>query len=138
MKNRQHLISGIISGCIAIAAICCITLALYTLATTIEWQICRNRMASELGVSSNDAAITNAWYDKLVLLFPPGTYRKDIISSLPNMAPIETRDFGKLLDGSRMELIIIKPCLFPVNSFRFLFYYSDDNALREIRIDSSD
>ena len=136
-KQMDRKFKSFLIGLLMVFVACCILAIGYKTATIIEWETCRDRMATELGVSPTNEAIIQAWYDKVDLLIPPGTNRKDAITALDQFAPVTTQNLGDTLDGGFVELTSLKVCWFPVNSIRFWFFYSKDGKLKVIRNEPS-
>ena len=137
-KQQDRMYKRILIGLLLFFAACCIVAIGYKTATIIEWETCRDRMATELDVSPTNEAVIYAWYDKLDPLLPPGTNRNDVITTLEQFAPVVTQNQGSTLDGGFVEMTSLQVCWFPANSIRFLLFYSKDGKLEEIRVDPSD
>jgi hypothetical protein len=126
IKNMRRIIKTVI---IVFIVIVCILL-INPIGSKIEFNSCVKKLSQEYKTTNDYNSVYDAVFLQLKGLFPIGTEKSTVRDTVNSNKSLFIQSMG---GDATMDYLEVRKCIFQMNNFSFLFIYSDDGKLLEIR-----
>ena len=126
IKNRRRIIKTVF---IVFIVIVCILL-INPIGSDIEFNSCVKRLSQEYKTANDYNSVYDAVFLQLKGLFPNGIEKSKLRGIAKTNKYLYIQSKGS---DATMDYLEVRKCIFQMNNFSFLFVYSDDGRLLEIR-----